>query len=85
MTIRVTDHAIERYRERVADVDFDTALAALTSAIVQLAIDFGAHFIRLPGRQRIVLDGNCVVTVLPSDMPAGRLDPRRDVNHRSWV
>lgn len=79
--IKVSQHAIDRYRERVADVTADEARQALTSAAIELAINFGAHFVRLGTGQRIVIHGHRIVTVLPADYAAGRLDPIHDVRH----
>lgn len=74
----LTRHAIIRYRERVADVPLAEIWRALDCPAVRTAIAFGARFVRLSGGQRLVLDNNRVVTVLPRDHPPGRLDPLRD-------
>lgn len=74
----LTRHAIQRYRERVADVPAAAIWAALDIPAVRIAIDFGARFVRLPGGQRVVLKENRVVTILPRDRCRGSLDRRHD-------
>lgn len=74
----ITRHAIERYRERVADVPAAAIWRALDCPAVRIAIDFGARFVRLSGGQRIVLCENRVVTILPREYGRGSLDPLRD-------
>ncbi|MGE4307079.1 MAG: hypothetical protein AB7E24_23970 [Novosphingobium sp.] len=64
--IRVSAHAISRYRERVADVSYDEARAALSIRAVECAAAFGAKFVRLAGGQRIVIENGVVVTVKPA-------------------
>jgi hypothetical protein len=82
MSLHVTGHAISRYRERVdPGADFDRAHAALTSAAVVRAADFGAPFVKLGTGQRIVIVEHRVVTVLPADTHRGKLDPSRDRSH----
>jgi len=74
----LTRHAIQRYRERVADVPAAAIWAALDTPAVRIAIDFGARFVRLSGGQRIVLEENRVVTILPRDRCRGSLARRND-------
>lgn len=74
----VTRHAMDRYRERVKDVPDRDIFAHLTSATFALAADFGARYVRFPKGQRAVIVDHRIVTVLPSEHPAGRLDPARD-------
>lgn len=74
----VTRHAIQRYRERVADVPAAEVWRALDIPAVRVAIEFGARFVRLAGGQRVVLKENRVVTVLPSDHWLDSLDRRND-------
>lgn len=77
--ITVTDHAVRRYQERVADVSDDEARSAMTSPAVICAADFGAPFVRLGTGQRIVIHGHAIITVLPADKWLGSLAPGRDV------
>jgi hypothetical protein len=78
----LTRHAIQRYRERVADVPAAAIWQALDTPAVRIAIEFGARFVRLSGGQRIVLEENRIVTILPRDRCRGSLsrqnDPRID-------
>ena len=76
--VYLTRHAIQRYRERVADVPAAEIWAALDCAAVRVAISFGARFVRLAGGQRIVLCENRVITVLPRDHCRGSLTRLRD-------
>ncbi len=46
--IHVSSHAISRYRERVAPVSYDEAVAALSTAVIERAAAFGARYVRLP-------------------------------------
>ena len=62
----LTRHAINRYRERVADVPACEIWRALNCAAVRAAIDFGARYVRLSGGQRVVLRDDHVVTILPA-------------------
>jgi hypothetical protein len=72
--VEVTDHAITRYIERVDPrADYVTAIAALSSPAIIAAVQFGAPYVRLPGNQRVALDGATVVTVLPAQCPHWRL------------
>ncbi len=70
----LTRNAIQRYRERVADVPAAAIWQALDCPAVRIAIDFGARFVRLAGGQRVVLQKNRVVTILPRDYGRGALD-----------
>lgn len=65
--LHITAHAIQRYRERVAELADDQIRAALDCPAVRAAAQIGARFVRLHGGQRIVLQGDTVVTVMPSD------------------
>lgn len=63
--IRLTRHACQRYRERVADLTDDEIERALDTPAIRCAIAFGSHYVRLSGGQRVVLDADIVVTILP--------------------
>lgn len=71
--LHITEHAIERYQERVANVSEADARIALSSPAVTTAADFGAPYVKLGTGQRIVIEGGRVITVLPSDMTIGRM------------
>lgn len=65
--IHVTAHAIERAIERLGCATVAEAQALLTSPAIRSAAEFGARYVRLGTGERIVLEGGCVVTVLPAD------------------
>ncbi|WP_293921117.1 hypothetical protein [Sphingobium sp. UBA5915] len=65
VSIHVTRHAADRYRERVCDTTHDQAVAALSSATIQRAASFGARHVILSGGQRVVIQDGRVITVLP--------------------
>lgn len=77
----LTRHAIQRYRERVADVPACEIWRALDCPAVRVAISFGARFVRLSGGQRVVLEENRVVTILPKEFHETGLARRRDALH----
>lgn len=81
--LHVTTHAIERYQERVSNVPDADARAALSCPAVLKAAEIGAPFVKLGTGQRIVLDGQRVVTVLPSDTWRGTLGNGRHHNGRN--
>lgn len=64
-TLYVTDHAIQRYCERVAEVSANAAICALSNPVIRKAAAFGARYVILSGGQRVVLQNGRVVTVLP--------------------
>jgi hypothetical protein len=70
--VHVTDHAIERAIERIGCTPAE-AQTLLSSKSVRSAATFGAPYVKLPGGQRIVLEGFNVVTVLPVGCPHWRL------------
>jgi len=61
----ITAHAVQRYQERVADVPVLEAMEALSCDAVKAAIKFGAKVVKLHGGQRIIIQGQSVVTVIP--------------------
>lgn len=65
MTFRVSQHAIERYQQRVADVSEAEAEAALSTPAIKAAAAFGAEFVRLGTGHRVTLQNGVVVTVQP--------------------
>lgn len=74
----LTRHAIQRYRERVADLPAAEIWRALDCPAVRVAIEFGARFVRLSGGQRVVLEENRVVTILPRNRGRAALARRND-------
>lgn len=79
--IRVSAHAVERYRERVRDVPAETIHAVLAGPAVRAAVAFGARYVKLGTGHRVVLDGATVVTVLPARSQDWRMDPRLERPH----
>lgn len=78
MTIHVTQHAVERFQERVSNIPDADARAALSCPAVLMAAEIGAPYVKLGTGQRIVLEGSRVVTVLPKDNPRWRLGTPRE-------
>lgn len=67
--MRVSSHAVSRFRERVAPVSYEEAYRALSTQAAR-AIAFAGQaqcFVRLPGGQRMVIQNEVVVTVLSSN------------------
>ena len=62
--LRVSGHAISRYRKRVAPVTYDQALAALSSERIRQAVAIGASSVILPSGHRAVLANGTVVTII---------------------
>lgn len=71
--LRLTRTALRRYRECVADLPAREVWLALDCPAVRAAREFGARFVRLSGGQRVVLQDNCIVTILPSNYRLLRL------------
>jgi hypothetical protein len=63
--VHVTDHAIDRYIERVENISRGEALARIMSSepAIALAAKIGCSSIKLGGGIRLALDGPCVVSV----------------------
>lgn len=70
----VSRHAIDRYRERVADLTDHEIFAALTTPAFELAVRLGAPMVKLPSGHHAVLRDDTVVTVLPPDASVAALD-----------
>jgi hypothetical protein len=69
----ITAHAVSRYRERVAAVSYDEAVAAMDTPFVRRAIEIGACSVKLATGQRLVLHEGRIVTVLEKGYPTQRL------------
>lgn len=80
--IHITAHAIDRYRERVANIPDEQIRARLNAPIIARAIDFGARTIRLGTGQRLIIDNQTIVTITPKGYKLGCLAPSRDSLHR---
>lgn len=66
-SVHVSDHAIDRYLERVARVTRAEAVDALSTPNIKAAASFRARYVKLPTGHKAVLDGTTVTTVLPAD------------------
>lgn len=64
MTLIVSNHAIERYQERVEPVSEACARERLSTPAFSAAAAFGAKYVKLPTGARAVVLNNTVVTVL---------------------
>jgi hypothetical protein len=62
-----TEHAIERYIERVCPCTQDEARAALSTDRIRAAIAFGARMIKLGGGQRLIIRDGAIVTITPAE------------------
>lgn len=64
--VKVTKHALKRWRERVSPCTDKQARAAILShsSAIEKAAMFGAGTVRLGTRHRLILEGLTVVTVL---------------------
>lgn len=78
MGVYVSRHAMDRYRERVADVPDAVIFAALSKPVFDRAAAIGAPFVKLPSGHRALIRGDVVVTVLPKDTWAGVLRTDHD-------
>lgn len=78
VAVAITHHAIDRYRQRVADLPERSIRRVLAGRTVQLAVAIGGPFVRLPTGQRVVLQGDVVVTVLPVDQELHLLSTAAD-------
>lgn len=72
--VTVSRHAMDRYRERVANVSDREIFEALTTPTFELAVELGAPMVKLPGGHHAVLREDTVVTVLPSDASVDTLN-----------
>lgn len=68
--IRVTNHAVLRYQQRVAPVTIEEARQALSTAVIELASKFAGCancHVSLPTGQRVVVSNGAVITVRPDN------------------
>lgn len=72
VAIHVTANAIDRYRERVADIAAEAVVERLSGPVFLTACRFGARLVKLPEGGTAVLnftpDGPSVVTVMGKAM-----------------
>lgn len=69
----VTDHAIERYRERVGPMPESAIRQILTSDVITAAAALGCKSVKIDGGVRAIIKDGGVVTVVPSH----RFKPRK--------
>ncbi|MGE8143067.1 hypothetical protein ACQKOE_13915 [Novosphingobium sp. NPDC080210] len=65
--IHVSQHALDRYRERIANLSDDEIRAALITPAVMTAAAIGARFVRIASGHRIALADYTITTILPPD------------------
>lgn len=63
--IRVSAHAIERYIRRVEPVSDAEAICRLSAPHIIAAVQAGASAVILASGHKVVIAGNCIVTVRP--------------------
>jgi hypothetical protein len=63
--VRVSRHAIARYRERVADGPDEMIIAALSSVAIQALAQIGRGAVILSCGARVIVENGTVLTVLP--------------------
>lgn len=76
MNLHVTQHAIERFIERVAPVTPEEARAALSTDTITKAAEFGAIAVTLGTGQRIVINNGAIITVLSKERRSTRFHRR---------
>lgn len=65
MMAEISDHACQRYAERIEQLPDVRAELMLHADIIDRAAAFGCDTIKLPNGARLKLKGNIVATVLP--------------------
>lgn len=72
--MKITNHAILRYQERIAAVGIGEARRRILEheTVLTIAADFGAPVVRNSDGVRFVIKNGAVVTVLAPGMPIGR-------------
>lgn len=63
--IRITKHAFQRFRERVADLSDAAIIATLDTPVMHKAVEFGARAVILGTGHRAVLKDGVIVTITP--------------------
>jgi hypothetical protein len=74
----ITEHAIQRYRERVEDVTEDQARERLSGPVFDLAGAMGACAVVLTTGHRAICEGGAIVTVLSRQVKVRRKRPIGD-------
>lgn len=84
-TLIITQHAVDRFIERVAAVTQDEArrrLATYEKAVLAAAA-FGCRSVKLGCGARLALDGTKIITVYPAATTCSNNRPRS--TRRGWV
>jgi hypothetical protein len=76
--LTITRNAVERYQQRVEPVSEDIARARLSTKAFQCAEMFGARIVILPTGQRLVIEGDAIVTVLSRKVRTQKSTDRRE-------
>ncbi len=63
----ITRHAIDRFRERIADIPEEQIRARLDTPAVRAAIAFGARYVRIATGHRLAVHNGCIITILPPE------------------
>ena len=63
--VRVTDHACERWQQRVNNCADPRSEILVHETAIRKAAEFGAKSVKLASRHRLIIRGLRVVTVLP--------------------
>lgn len=63
--VRVSGHAVSRYRKRVEPLMHDEIVRLLDTPAVRLAIQIGATGVKLPSGHRAVIKNGTIVTIHP--------------------
>jgi hypothetical protein len=73
--IRVTQHALDRYRERIAPVSEEEARDAILAhiTVINIALAFGAPCVRCGDGMRLLMKDGAITTVLAPEMRLGRV------------
>lgn len=61
----LTQHAIARYQERVANIPPAAVVAVLDTPAMRAALRFGARAVKLRSRHRVVIREGRIVTITP--------------------
>lgn len=68
--LKITPHAIQRYRQRVKDIPEAEIVAQLSTRAFEAAKDFARCAVILPTGHRAVMRWGAVITVLPHGVHA---------------
>ena len=65
MLPRLSDHAIERYQRRIADIPRDAIEEAIDTPAFRKAMEIGARAVILGSGHRAIIKDGCIVTFTP--------------------